>query len=287
MAKRALDTRDDIRVVTSNNFLRATGLENISLRARKLLYIALAQSRFNDKKLFEYTISTKDFAKLVGARVNHIYEEADSITDELMQGFVKYRPFGKREFVKHQLFKTCRYANGDLTFELSEEMTPIVLNLRRDFTMPLLQDFLQMRSNYSIEIWHLIQPYLGKDRPSPQDPPIEWEISLSELREWTGTKDKFAQVGQFKARVLDPALREIEERCGFRITYGNVKEGKLVTGFRFSCENVLRDRYLAASRSRTFCARMRKAELVSAGKRGRTNEEEQELEALREELYGK
>ena len=149
MAKRVLDTRDDIRVVTSNNFLRATGLEKISLRARKLLYIALAQSRFNDKKLFEYTISAKEFASLTGVQANHIYEEADKITDELMKGFVKYRPFGRREFVKHQLFKTCRYVDGDLTFELSEEMTPIVLNLRHDFSMPLLHDFLQMRSNYS------------------------------------------------------------------------------------------------------------------------------------------
>lgn len=287
MAKRVLDTRDDIRVVTSNNFLRATGLEKISLRARKLLYIALAQSRFNDKKLFEYTISAKEFASLTGVQANHIYEEADKITDELMKGFVKYRPFGRREFVKHQLFKTCRYVDGDLTFELSEEMTPIVLNLRHDFSMPLLHDFLQMRSNYSIEIWHLIQPYLGKDRPSPKDPPVEWEISLAELRERTGTTDKFVQVGQFKSRVLDPALREIEQRCGYRITYGNVKEGRLVTGFRFSCENVLRDKYLAASRSRTFRTRMRKAELVSAGKYGRTEEEERELEVLRNGMHGK
>ena len=103
----------------------------------------------------------------------------------------------------------------------------------------------------------------------------------------TGAPAATSASSRSSVSVLDPALREIEERCGFRITYGNVKEGKLVTGFRFSCENVLRDRYLAASRSRTFCARMRKAELVSAGKRGRTNEEEQELEALREELYGK
>ena len=51
---------------------------------------------------------------------------------------MKYRPFGRKEFAEHQFFKTCRYASEDLTFELSEEMMPIVLNLRRDFSMPLL-----------------------------------------------------------------------------------------------------------------------------------------------------
>ena len=58
---------------------------------------------------------------------------------------MKYHPFRRKEFVKHQLFKTCRYASGDLTVELSEKMEPeSVLNLRRDFSMPLLHDFLRL-----------------------------------------------------------------------------------------------------------------------------------------------
>ena len=83
MPKQESNTRSDIRVVTLNNLLQASGLEKMSLRARKLLYIALAQSWMNNRQLFEYTISAKEFASLTGMQANHIYEEADKLTDEL------------------------------------------------------------------------------------------------------------------------------------------------------------------------------------------------------------
>jgi hypothetical protein len=37
------DTRDCIRVVTSNDFLKIKGLSDLSLNALKLMYLAIAQ----------------------------------------------------------------------------------------------------------------------------------------------------------------------------------------------------------------------------------------------------
>lgn len=85
MPKHESNTRSDIRVVTLNNLLQASGLEEISLRGQKLLYIALAQIWVNDSQLFEYIISAKEFASLKGVQANHINEEADKLTNELMR----------------------------------------------------------------------------------------------------------------------------------------------------------------------------------------------------------
>lgn len=228
-----VDVRSSVRVVTSNNFVRAAGLEKISLKARKLLYIAMSQCKRTDKDFFQYSITAKEFASLMGIAVSHVYQDADQLTDELMQGFMKIESGKGKAFLKFKLFDKCVYSDGVLTFKMSSDMTPILLDLKKDFSKPLLMDFLKMKSSYSIEIWHLMQKSMHSAKPGIAEK-IEFDLSLTELREVTGTQEKLKQIGQFKERVLDKALREIEERCGVRITYENIKSGKTVTGFHFT-----------------------------------------------------
>ena len=235
-----MDLRDEIRVVTSNNFLKASGLENISVKAVKLLYLALAQCKLNDKDFFTYTIKAKDFAEFMGIDPSNIYQEADKITDELMQGFIKYVPINKKTFVKHQLFSICKYTeSAEITFRMSEEMTPIVLGLKKDFTQPLLKDFARMRSGYSVSIWHIMQREMQSKKPGILDE-IEFELSLEELRKITGTEKQktYDKISNFKNKILDKAIREIRDNCAVDITYTNIKSGRYIVGFHFIAKSL-------------------------------------------------
>lgn len=235
--ERELDTRDSVRVVTANNFLKASNLENISLKARKLLYLAIAQCRQDDKEFYTYKVTANEFADLMGIQVNHVYQEADTLTDELMAGFMKCVPPGRKSFKKFKLFDTCEYEKGVLTIKLDKDMTPILLNLKRDFTQPLLSDFIRMRSGYSMTIWHLMQREM-KSRKTGVTDVAEFELTLEELRSATGTTDKFERLSQFKAKVLDKAIYEIQSNCGVLITYTNIKHGRTVTGFHFMAKSL-------------------------------------------------
>ena len=62
---------------------------------------------------------------------------------------------------------------------------------------------------------------------------IEFDLSLEELREITGTEKKLKKLSDFKIRVLDKALKEIDENCNVVIKYENVKQGRKVIGFHF------------------------------------------------------
>ena len=63
-----IDKRENLKTVTSNNFITAKGLEKLSLKARKMLYIAISQCRKGDKDFFSYSISVKDFAELMNIK---------------------------------------------------------------------------------------------------------------------------------------------------------------------------------------------------------------------------
>ena len=49
----------------------------------------MSQCKKTDKEFYEYKLPAMQFADLMGISPTHIYEEADSITDELMKGFIK------------------------------------------------------------------------------------------------------------------------------------------------------------------------------------------------------
>lgn len=225
-----IDKRENLKTVTSNNFITAKGLEKLSLKARKMLYIAISQCRKGDKDFFSYSISVKDFAELMNIKPQAVYTEADRITDELLQGVLRVIPDGKRYFKKYSLFSMCEYDHGGmLKFKLNRDMTDFLLELKGNFTQPLLADFLKMKSPYSMAIWHLMQREMHSQKPGTTK--IEFDLSLLELREVTGTQDKLKQIGEFKARCFDKALREIHENCGIEITYENIKKERTIVGF--------------------------------------------------------
>lgn len=230
--KRELDTRKSIRVVTANDFITACGLEDISLNARKLLYAAISQCRKTDKEFYEYTISVPTFANLIGVDPSNIYKEADKITDELMKGFIRVNAEKRKTVRKYQLFDMCEYDNSRIKFEVSKKMTDLLLELKGSFTKPLLEDFVRMKSPYSMAIWHVMQREMNSLKPGLTDI-IEFELSLEEIRKVTGTEETFKRLSDIKRYVLDKALREIRENCNVQITYTNIKNGRTVVGFHF------------------------------------------------------
>lgn len=241
---RIIDTRDNIRVVTTNDFITACGLEGISLKARKLLYIAISQCRKNDKEFYEYRISIKDFANMMNIDASNLYKEAESIVDELTVGFIK----AKRnptdiKFHNYPLFSVCGMEETEIVFKLNSDMTDFLLAIKGSFSKPLLNDFLQMNSPYSMAIWHLMQREMSSKKPFGSHS-ITFNLTLAELRQVTGTENKLKQLVNFKERVLDKAIREIKDNCGLIITYeaGKDKVGRTIKSFDFT---VVSENYIA------------------------------------------
>lgn len=233
-----MDTRKNLKVVTSNSFITAKGMENISLKARKLLYLTTAQIQLGDTEFFEYKIKASEFAELMAISASHVYEEADKITDELMKLYISVVPEGKKKFKKYHVIRTCEYDDeAYLKVKIDDEMLGFFVGLKKNFSKPELFDFLKMNSNYSIEIWHLMQREMRSNKPAARR--IEFYLSLEELRKVTGTTEikSYDKLSNFKNRILDKALREIKDNCATKITYTNKKKGRTVIGFDFVAIN--------------------------------------------------
>lgn len=229
MDNKKVDTRDSLKIVTSNDLLKATGLQDIDLTGRKLLYLAIAQCKMTDAEFLTYSLTVKEFADIIGIDPSNVYRTADEVTDRLMDGKIKLK--ADKYFDKFHLFDRCKYSRGVLTFKIHDDMAPFILKLKKNFSQMQLSDIVKMRSNYSVEIWRLINSKMNSKKPYGNTV-IEFELRIDELREITGTQKKFMQLGQFKQYVFDKALREIRDNCYIDIEYRpGKKEGKRILSF--------------------------------------------------------
>lgn len=247
--QREITTKENVRVVTSNGFVTAEGIEGLSLNARKLLYLAIAQCKKDDDQFYEYEISAKDFADLLGIQTQNLYSnlardeksnlnnETYSITTELLHTLILVRDKNSDSgWDRWPLFSQCSYHAGVIKFRFNESMTKYFLHLRMNFTQPLLNDFLHMKSKYSMAVWHLMQMHMGSLKPGVSNV-IEFDLDLDELRRVTGTEKKLKKISEFKSRVLDVAIKEIHDQCYVDVTYTNRKRGRRIIGFHFVAKN--------------------------------------------------
>lgn len=229
-----VDKRVSIKVVSANDFITAKELSALPLNSRKLLYLAISQCKKSDKEFYEYAISAKDFAEMMGIDESNIYRDGRKITGRLMGLSLDCDLYGQG-YEQYGLFSKCTYKKKDgiIRFKLNPDMTNFFLNLKKDFSQPLLEDFVHMNSPYSMAIWHLMQREMHSKKPSITQT-IEFDLTLEELRSVTGTESKLKQIGQFKERVLDKAIREIRDNCGVVVTYTNIKNSRTIVGFHFT-----------------------------------------------------
>jgi plasmid replication initiation protein len=232
-----IDKRDRLRVVTSNGLIVAEDLADLSLNARKLFYVAISQCRKGDTEFYKYKVAPTELAEMWGISRQQIYQTIDKTTTELMKVIIRTIDTDGKSFKKRHLFETCDYTSDKiLEFKLNSEMIEMLLGLNKNFSKPLMWEFMRMRSPYSMAVWHLMQKEMHSLKPM-MTAPIEFDLTLEELRKVTGTEKKLKQISQFKERVLDKALREIKENCLVNISYTNIKRGRSVIGFRFTAEN--------------------------------------------------
>lgn len=281
---RKIDKRESLRVVTSNGLIVAEDLADLSLNARKLFYIAISQCRKKDTEFYKYEVAPTELAEMWGVNRQQIYKTIDKTTTELMKVVIRTIDADGKSFKKRHLFETCDYTHDKvLEFKLNTEMIEMLLGLDKNFSKPLMWEFMRMRSPYSMAIWHLMQKEMHSFKPM-MTAPIEFDLTLEELRKVTGTEKKLKQLSQFKERVLDKAIREIKENCLVNISYTNIKRGRAVVGFRFTAENffgTIRPEDMTLRQRKIY----RKGQLINLkSQRPLTYAEDDELQRLTLEL---
>lgn len=146
--------------------------------------------------------------------INRLYER--SINLSVDDKSIKMRWVQEIQFLDSQ---------GVIGIRFSKPILPFISNLSREFTKYALSDIAGINSAYAIRIYELLVQYrqIGKR-----------EITVESLRTMLELGKKYPLFADFKKRVIDTAVDQINEYSPLKVTYEQKKTGRKVTSVLFS-----------------------------------------------------
>ena len=175
-------------------------------------------------------IDAMRYAEVFNTTRQNAYQRMKSAEDTLFNRRFSYFD-AEGKLVKSRWIQQVRYLDDEGAIELVFTLAVVDGISRIDgatefFTQYLLGQTANLTSVYSARLYELLIQWksIGKT-------PI-WE--LTNFREQLGIGiDEYSRIEAFKRRVLDIALKEINEHTDITTTYEQHKKGRTITGFSF------------------------------------------------------
>ncbi len=223
---KVIDYNKNHYAVMANTIIK--GKQTMSLQEARLIRLLITQIAKNDKDFKTYKVNIQELAEFLEVDSSNLYREIREICQSLMTRTIKIQK-GK-EWEIFQWLQLAKYdGQGTITLMLSNQIAPYLLQLNAWFTQYQLKNILVMKSFYSIRLYELLKLTVGEDRRKK----IEYTFSIQYLREYLECEHKFKQIGQFKDKILDIAVRDISEYSEYNCTYECKKTSRSITDIIF------------------------------------------------------
>jgi hypothetical protein len=183
-----------------------------------------------DEDFKDYRISIKEFSEMLGLEGSAKYTELKNITKNLMSKSIEI-PQEDGGWLLANWVSSAEYKKGEgiIALSFSPKLKPYLLQLKK-YTSYKLSNILSLSSTYSIRLYELLKKwsFLGK-----------WESPVEEIREKLGAVTKsYSLYGNFKNKILLPAIKELNEHTDLSISFREIKKGRSVDRIEFTIRHV-------------------------------------------------
>jgi len=117
--------------------------------------------------------------------------------------------------------------SGKVRVKFHEDMMPFLQHLKTEYTQYKLWYTMTMRSEYSLRLYELLKSVAAKEL---------WHFEIADLKR-IFMCENYKLFGDFKRRVIDPAVTEINEKTDITVTYALFKDGRSYVGIEFYINN--------------------------------------------------
>ncbi|MCG6604446.1 replication initiation protein RepM [Acinetobacter baumannii] len=220
-------------VVKDNALINAS--YNLELTEQRLIMLAIINARESgqgitaDSKL---EIHASDYAKLFNVSIDASYkalrEAVNNLFNRQFSYTTEYKRTGKTGIVRSRWVSRIFYVDDLALLEITfaPDVVPLVTRLEEHFTSYQAKQVAHLTSKYATRLYELLIAWreVGK---VPQ-------IEIGEFRNRLGLLDnEYTAMHNFKKRVLEPSIQQINEHTDINVTYEQHKKGRLISGFSF------------------------------------------------------
>lgn len=190
------------------------------------------------------TIYAREFTKLFSdVSESNAYGQLREAADVLFTRYVTIHDIhpesGKPRVTKARWISSSSYINGigAIQIRMAPEIVPYITRLEQEFTAYRLERIGRLTSTYAVRLYELLVQYLAVGQRT---------LDLAELKQRLGLEPGEyggrTGIANFKRRVIDPAVKQINQHTDIRISYENVKAGRSVVGLLFTIAEAAPDR---------------------------------------------
>lgn len=218
-------------VVKTNRLNQA--FQVLTLAELHIVQLAIVDARETGTGLSTDTplrIDARRYAEVFNTTRQNAYQRMKEAEDTLFnRRFSFYDENGK--LVKSRWIQQVRYLDDEGAIELVFTLAVVegisrIDGVKEFFTQYLLSQTAQLNSVYSARLYELLIQWRSTGKV-----PI---IDLGEFREQLGIGvNEYQRMHHFKARVLEPAIKEINEKTDIKAEYEQHKKGRVISGFSF------------------------------------------------------
>ena len=231
MHKRKENMSND--VVKTNRLNMA--IQNLSLGEIRLIQLAIIDARETGKGIDTVTplaIHASRYADAFDVTRQTAYEVLKEAETTLFKRYFTFLDERDDKPVKSHWISQAKYLTDDAIIEIM--LTPAVVNevIRINaisdsgwFTRFALEQVASMTSVYSVRLYELLTQWRKAKKAK-----FDLEIFRGQLG--LGVNE-YKQMSDFKRRVLDVAVNEINEKSDLKVSYENAKKGRKIVGFNF------------------------------------------------------
>lgn len=220
-------------VVKDNVLINAS--YNLEVTEQRLILLSIIRARETgqgisaDSKL---EIHASDYANRFDVTREAAYDALKNAVNNLFERKFSFKEnhkdTGKEIVVKSRWVSRIAYIDELAILEVTfaPDVVPLITRLEKHFTSYQLKQVAQLTSKYAIRLYEILIAWkeIGKT-------PL---ISLEDFRHKLGLEiNEYQKMVNFKSRVLEPAVKQINDLTDITVKYEQFKSGRSISGFVF------------------------------------------------------
>ena len=183
-----------------------------------LLFFLVSKLR-KEQKTTVYELNIRDLSALTGKKYNPAY--LHKATADM--GSRVFEVLTEKSYEQLWMFQRVKYllGQGIIEIKLTEDILPYLFDLKDNFTSYELASALRLTSKYAKRIYQYCSQWKDKGETKKYD--------LQDFKKMLGLLDekgneKIKQIGQLREKVLDVAVKQINEHTELHISYSLEKK---------------------------------------------------------------
>ena len=221
-----MKNNDKRLVVKANKLIEASYY--LTLNEQRLILLAITKVR-RDSALYtqdEFVISAEDWVSTFQVEPKNAYRDLQAISRQLFERYITIENTRGNPLMTRWISSIEYLAkDGKLVITFAQKILPFLTVLEKEFTKYRLEFVSKMTSIYAVRLYELL---------------VQWnstgtrEVELDWLKKTFQITETYAEIRNFKARVLEPAITQINTHSDLTVSYTQRKTGRVVTHFTFA-----------------------------------------------------